>query len=355
MKMTTQDDKLGNLFREAFNNFEKTPSEGLWANIDAQFVKPVPAPKSFTRKSWFYAAGSVVIVAVTSIVLFYATDIFNTSKNEIVSDNITNSEVVGIESNSNVNDYTTPEADNVKTTLAAENSKNTNQTLNNLNTVANPVTSASVRTEIPALTPMTTIQNTELANSEPVADHSELQRIAENSADQPNSRDYTFGKENLTFPSDKIICKGEDVKLTAGGGISYYWNTGEMSNAIVVMPSVSTYYTVTVTNTDNTEAIHHVKVEVRECATLFIPDAFSPDGDGRNDEFLTFGTNISNYSIRIFSAFGQLMYESRDINTGWNGRFKGGDAPTDVYFYLVNFTDVNGQQHTRQGRLFLLR
>ena len=159
----------------------------------------------------------------------------------------------------------------------------------------------------------------------------------------------------MVLPTDKVICHGEQVLLQAKGGRSYIWNTGELSDNIHVTPQQTTYYTLTLTREDNTEIVHHVKIEVKECATLYIPDAFSPNSDGRNDEFITYGTNITRFSIRIFSANGQLMFESNDINNGWDGRYKGGDAPGDVYFYVVNFTDSNGQSFVRQGRLFLLR
>jgi gliding motility-associated-like protein len=354
MKMKTQNDTIGNLFRDAFENYEKQPSEGVWANIQAQVNAPMPPKAGIPRKVWYFSAGGAAILAVTALLYFSSTNENASPQNTLPL----------LESPAEV---ITPEAETEVLPGTAIPNRPTHSSRQNTAVANNAATSVDAGSPVMAETktknsmgqpmneikgkPTTSVQNQTSATAETT----EIQRIKEVTTQTYYTKGTPAIADKLSLPADKIICNGEDVLLNAGGGKSYYWNTGEMTEAIRVMPQTTTFYSLTLTTQDNTEHIHHVKVEVKECASLYIPDAFSPNGDGSNDEFITYGANISQFSMKILSPNGQLMFETNDINQGWNGRFKGGDAPGDVYFYVVNFTDIQGQQYTRQGRLFLLR
>jgi len=89
---------------------------------------------------------------------------------------------------------------------------------------------------------------------------------------------------------------------------------------------------------------------------LFIPNAFTPNGDGKNDLFKVYGSSINQLELRIFSQWGQLLFESKDQQKGWDGTYGGHPQPTGVYLYAVKVT-LYGQTSPiiRKGSLNLIR
>ncbi|WEK37624.1 MAG: PKD domain-containing protein [Candidatus Pseudobacter hemicellulosilyticus] len=93
----------------------------------------------------------------------------------------------------------------------------------------------------------------------------------------------------------------------------------------------------------------------------FVPNSFSPNGDGRNDVFYPRGKSISRISsMRIFTRWGEMVYEKRNFNSndataGWDGTFKGKPANADVYIYIVEFICNNSAIIPVKGDLMLMR
>jgi gliding motility-associated-like protein len=78
--------------------------------------------------------------------------------------------------------------------------------------------------------------------------------------------------------------------------------------------------------------------------TIEIPSIFTPNGDDMNDTFVIKGTNLSNFTCRIYNRLGVLIYQWNDINIGWNGKDKNGSRYEDgTYRYLVSYTDNTGK------------
>jgi gliding motility-associated-like protein len=93
--------------------------------------------------------------------------------------------------------------------------------------------------------------------------------------------------------------------------------------------------------------------------TFYIPDAFSPNGDGINDVFMPKGSyfNIKTYEMYIFDRWGMVLFHTTDINTGWNGTVKNGSliSQEDTYVYLINVTDTQGNNHSYTGNVNLVK
>lgn len=68
---------------------------------------------------------------------------------------------------------------------------------------------------------------------------------------------------------------------------------------------------------------------------LYIPNTFTPNGDNLNDTFSAVGGRISSYSMLIFNRWGQLLYETDDINAPWDGTYDGEKVPPDSYVYKI--------------------
>ena len=103
------------------------------------------------------------------------------------------------------------------------------------------------------------------------------------------------------------------------------------------------------------------------CAVLpsriFVPNAFSPNGDSLNDVwkvsalsvFNVVGNKLTQFDARIYNKWGILVFESNDIHKGWDGTFKGAKVPADVYIYLVSAKGVDDKSFQVSGNITLLR
>lgn len=78
-------------------------------------------------------------------------------------------------------------------------------------------------------------------------------------------------------------------------------------------------------------------------ATLYIPSAFTPNGDGINDKFGVKAQNITDFNLRIYNRWGELVFESDNIAELWDGRYQGeAITSTDVFVYTVKAIGING-------------
>ncbi|MFM9055355.1 MAG: gliding motility-associated C-terminal domain-containing protein, partial [Bacteroidota bacterium] len=75
----------------------------------------------------------------------------------------------------------------------------------------------------------------------------------------------------------------------------------------------------------------------------FVPNAFTPDDDGINDVFKPFINNVFQYNFRIYNRRGQEIFYSEDSENGWDGTYKGEQAPIGVYGYRINFTGLDSE------------
>ncbi len=115
-------------------------------------------------------------------------------------------------------------------------------------------------------------------------------------------------------------------------------------------------YFILATPVDNQFAeIRSNAVNVARRAQLHYPNAFTPDGDGLNDVFKPEHLFIKEYSLNIFNRWGELIFSSDDIDTGWDGLVNGEAALEGNYSYLSKAEDYRGLKLSRSGILLLLR
>lgn len=93
--------------------------------------------------------------------------------------------------------------------------------------------------------------------------------------------------------------------------------------------------------------------------TYFLPNAFTPNGDSKNEEFRAGGffRGIRDFEFVIFNRWGELVFRTNDPSTGWNGRKNnaGIESPNGVYVYNIHFTGPRGKMHAYQGNTVLIR
>ncbi|MCX6230679.1 MAG: gliding motility-associated C-terminal domain-containing protein [Bacteroidetes bacterium] len=135
------------------------------------------------------------------------------------------------------------------------------------------------------------------------------------------------------------ICTGNPIVLTASGGTSYIWNNGDHNAKITVYPSFPTTYSCTATNTINGTSCSNtskIDVYVENCNTFYIPNAFSSKSltDRTFKPKGMFAANTEYYFV-IYNRWGQLLFETRNYEIGWDGTFKGNLVQPGVYVYYV--------------------
>jgi gliding motility-associated-like protein len=88
---------------------------------------------------------------------------------------------------------------------------------------------------------------------------------------------------------------------------------------------------------------------------VFIPNAFTPNGDGKNDIFKVYGNYIKAIDMKIFNQWGELIYQTNNVNGGWDGSSKGQQQPIGVYVYLIQTIEQNGAVTSQRGSINLVR
>ena len=169
-----------------------------------------------------------------------------------------------------------------------------------------------------------------------------------------------FNLPSIYLGPDQAMCPGgEAIKLVddrnqVNNRTKWRWNTGETTPGITVVKPGTYAATVTV---DGCSASDTVFVQ-RDCY-MDIPNVFSPNGDGTNDNFfprqlLTRG--VITFKMEVFNRWGQMVYESSSIDgRGWDGKFNDIDQPQGVYIYRIDAKFKDGQIEHHQGNVTLLR
>ncbi|TLU89177.1 gliding motility-associated C-terminal domain-containing protein [Dyadobacter sediminis] len=96
-------------------------------------------------------------------------------------------------------------------------------------------------------------------------------------------------------------------------------------------------------------------IHYRRNAGVFVPDAFTPDGDGFNDVLLAKSAQLKTFTFSVFNRWGEVIFHSNALADGWDGKINGVNAPTGSYIYKVTFTDDINQTVEKSGTFMLLR
>jgi len=118
-------------------------------------------------------------------------------------------------------------------------------------------------------------------------------------------------------------------------------------------PEVTTEYVFTITDTNGCKNSDTVKVVVR--GNLYIPNTFTPDGDGINDIFYAYGYNLKNFKMYIFNRWGEFLFETTELVRGWDGKYKGNPCQLGTYIWKVFYTDDANVSKQATGHVNLIK
>jgi gliding motility-associated-like protein len=88
---------------------------------------------------------------------------------------------------------------------------------------------------------------------------------------------------------------------------------------------------------------------------VFIPNTFTPNGDGNNDIFYVYGSSVVNATMRIYDQWGHVIFISRQMNMGWDGSYRGQPQPNGVYIYIIDVDMRDGTKQMKKGTVTLLK
>ena len=163
-------------------------------------------------------------------------------------------------------------------------------------------------------------------------------------------------------PADTSVVLGQPLLLHGTGGVSYLWSPATWLNSDAVqnptaLPQGNIRYTVTVTSANGCTASDFIDVTVfRIDPDIYVPNAFTPNGDGKNDIFrpILIGMKELRY-FRVYNRFGQLVYSTSDMGKGWDGTFRGRGQDPATYVWYAEALTYLGDVRFKKGSVILVR
>lgn len=171
-----------------------------------------------------------------------------------------------------------------------------------------------------------------------------------------------IGLTSITISENTSISIGNTTILTASPGAGrYVWSpssrlTCETCSSTNASPNQTTTYTLTYTDSNGCSSNNFATIYVDLCGDIFVPSAFSPNGDGQNDTLYIRGKVpcIADFEFVIYNRWGVMVYESQNISSGWDGNYMKSPLNTGIFFYWLNATLLN-KPITLKGNISLLR
>lgn len=161
--------------------------------------------------------------------------------------------------------------------------------------------------------------------------------------------------------NDTNAVLGVPHQLYATGGVSYIWSPSvNLNNPFAQNPLATlyndTYFRVQVTDAAGCIGYDDVFIKVYAGPTYYVPNSFSPNGDGLNDIFRPIPVGISATDFfNVYNRYGELVFQTNQWLRGWDGKYKGKDAPMGTYVWMVKGTDRNGRVVEMKGTVTLIR
>lgn len=152
---------------------------------------------------------------------------------------------------------------------------------------------------------------------------------------------------------DTTICPGEKLVLSPGSFSSYKWQDNSAGATYEVTQTGT--YSVEVVDADGCVSYDAIDVEVI-CIDIFFPTGFTPNNDGKNEGFGPGGklNGVRNYSLKVYSRFGDIVFQSNDPYRQWDGRIKGVQTAAGTYIWHAQY-EVSGRKRSQHGAVVLLK
>ena len=161
--------------------------------------------------------------------------------------------------------------------------------------------------------------------------------------------------------TDVRVVLGESTPLNAVGSNGTYtwdpptWLSCPTCLTTIATPEETTTYTITVQDTNGCVSSDDVTVILDYDLVVFVPNIFSPNGDGNNDILYVRGVGIESINFFIYDRWGEKVFETKSVDKGWDGTFRGKKMNNSVFVYYLKVTFRNGTKIEKKGDITLTR
>lgn len=163
-----------------------------------------------------------------------------------------------------------------------------------------------------------------------------------------------FAKPELSLIPLIKICEADTFVTIKTNAVNMLWSDGSTDTIL----NITDYGIYTVQVKDTNQCTNAAQIEVRNICPpkLFVPNAFTPHNkDGINDLFMPVAINVLKLHLQVYNRWGELVFETHELNTGWNGIYKQEQAQADVYVYSITYVGVDTFVKTQHGNVTLLK
>lgn len=169
-----------------------------------------------------------------------------------------------------------------------------------------------------------------------------------------------FPRAFIQTSPDVYAIYGDQITLTATSTTSgiYVWSPPEYLSCVSCQSPTATppqNMTYTVSYTDENGCSASDNVIIRFDPMIYVPNAFTPDGNFYNDYFFPVVSNVKDYSYDVYNRWGELIYTGDNTTAGWDGTYVGLKSPDGVYTWKLKYTDYNDDSKVLTGHTTLLR
>jgi gliding motility-associated-like protein len=155
---------------------------------------------------------------------------------------------------------------------------------------------------------------------------------------------------------DTAICSYGTLQLKPLASFNrYLWSTGGVGSSITI--SQPGTYWLDATDGNNCKGRDTVVVSAKECMQgFYIPTAFTPNGDYKNDVFkpLLFG-RVKKYQFTVFNRWGGVIFQTTDLQKGWDGKGTAVHLPSGVFVWICTYQLEGGERKSEKGTVMLIR
>ena len=176
-------------------------------------------------------------------------------------------------------------------------------------------------------------------------------------------RNIIIYSTNAFAGNDTITPSGRPLQLQASGGTGYEWtpasglNNPFIYNPLAILTGTQIYtYVVRAYTPLGCQSFDTIKIQVYQAPEIYLPNAFTPNGNGTNDTYRGMPVGIKEFRyLKIFNRFGQQIFYTTDVTKGWDGTFRGKAQSSGVYIVITSGVDYRGLVVERQGTVMLIR
>lgn len=173
---------------------------------------------------------------------------------------------------------------------------------------------------------------------------------------------------NVQVSQDEVVLQGAEVQMSvfASGNVNFVWSPDSLLDCSTCpnpnyLATQTQTFSVSVQDTNNCTSSEMVTITVYQtCSDAFLkfPNIFTPNNDGKNETFKAY--RLQNLvpeikSMRIFNRWGKVIYQTNDIEAGWDGTFNGTPVNNGVYVYTLEIVCFDGSTELKQGNVTLIR